>query len=65
MYLLISFSPVLKSFKTCYRLDGPGIEFQWRRDFQYLSRSALGPTEPLVQGIRGLLPAGTAAGVWP
>ena len=29
---------------TCYRLDGPGIESRWRRDFPRLSRPALGYT---------------------
>ena len=33
---------------TAYRLDGPGIEFQWGRDYPHLSRSALRPTEPPV-----------------
>jgi len=30
---------------TGYGLDGPGIEFRWRRDFSHLSRPALGPTQ--------------------
>jgi hypothetical protein len=34
---------------TSYRLDGPGIESQWRRDFPHLSRLTLGPTQPPVQ----------------
>jgi len=29
---------------TGYELDGPGIESRWGRDFQHLSRPALGPT---------------------
>ena len=28
---------------TRYRLDGPGIEFRWRRDIPHLFSSALGP----------------------
>ena len=28
---------------TGYRLDGPGIESRWGRDFSHLSRPALGP----------------------
>jgi len=32
-----------------YRLDGPGIESQWGRDFPHLSRPALWPTQPTVQ----------------
>jgi hypothetical protein len=34
---------------TGYRLDGPGIESRWGRDFLHTSRPALGPTEPPVQ----------------
>jgi hypothetical protein len=29
---------------TRYGLDGPGIEFRWRRDFPHPSRLALGPS---------------------
>jgi hypothetical protein len=32
-----------------YGLDGPGIESRWGRDFQHLSRPALGPTQRPVQ----------------
>jgi len=34
---------------TGYRLDGPGIESRWGRDFLHLSRPALRPTQPPVQ----------------
>jgi hypothetical protein len=34
---------------TDYGLDGPGIESRWERDFQYLSRPALEPTQPPAQ----------------
>ena len=34
---------------TGYRLDGPGIESRWERDFPHLSRPALGPIQPSVQ----------------
>ena len=40
---------------TCYRLDGPGIESQWGRDFPCLSRPAPKPTQPPVQRLPGLL----------
>jgi hypothetical protein len=33
---------------TGYRLDGPGIETRWWRDFPLLSRPALGSTQPPV-----------------
>jgi len=36
------------SIATDYELDGPGIEFRWKRDFPHLSRPALGPTHPPV-----------------
>jgi hypothetical protein len=34
---------------TRYRLDGPGIESRWGRDFPYPSRPALEPTQSPTQ----------------
>jgi hypothetical protein len=36
---------------TAYGLDGPRIESRWGRDFPYLSRPALMPTQPPVQWV--------------
>jgi len=39
---------------TGYRLDGPGIESRWGRNFPHLSRPALWSTQPPVQWVPGL-----------
>ena len=49
---------------TRYRLDGPGIEFQWRWHFPDLSRLALGLSQPPIQWVPCLFPWGKAAGAW-
>jgi len=36
---------------TGYELDGPGIESRWGRDFPYMSRPVLGPTQPPVRWV--------------
>jgi hypothetical protein len=36
---------------TSYRLDGPGIECPWRRDFPHSYRPALGPIQPPIQWV--------------
>jgi hypothetical protein len=36
---------------TRYGLNGPGIAFRWRRDFPYLSRTLLKPTQLPVQWV--------------
>jgi len=46
-----------------YKLDGPGIEFQWGRNFLHLSGPALGPTQPPIQWVPGLS-QGKAAEAW-
>jgi Txe/YoeB family toxin of Txe-Axe toxin-antitoxin module len=44
---------------TPYRLDGPGIEYWWGRDFPYPSRPALGPTQPPVYKVVQIWPGQT------
>ena len=39
---------------TGYGLDGPRIEPRWGRDFPYMSRPALGPTQTPIQWVPGL-----------
>ena len=40
---------------TRYGLDSPGIEYQWAWDLRHSSRPALGPTQPSIQRVSGLL----------
>jgi hypothetical protein len=39
---------------TCYGLDGPGIESQWKRDFPHTYRPALVPNVPALQWVPDL-----------
>jgi hypothetical protein len=34
-----------------YRIEGPGIELRWTRDFLHPSRPAFGPTQPPIQRV--------------
>ena len=50
----------LSRYSDSLRLDGPGIEYRWGPDFPHPSTPALGPTQPPMQGIRGLFPRSKA-----
>jgi hypothetical protein len=39
---------------TAYRLEGPGIESRWERDFSHLSRPSLRTTQPPIKWVPGL-----------
>ena len=52
------------SIATRYGLDGPGIESRLGRDFPHTSSPVLGPTQPLIQYVRGHFPRGKEAGAW-
>jgi len=49
--ILFEAHDISDSIATCYRMDGPGIKFQWGWDFAHLSRSTLGPTQPPIQWV--------------
>ena len=54
---------VLWHLATRNKLDGPGIESRWGRDFQHSYRPALVPTQHPVQWVTGHS-RGKAAGAW-
>ena len=49
---------------TRYGLDGPWIDSWWGQYFPHPSKQALGPTQPPIQWVPGLIPGGKAAGAW-
>jgi len=50
---------------TRFELDGPEIEFWWRRDFPRLFITALRPTQPPVQRVSVLFVGSKSAVSWP
>jgi len=53
-YVIICGRRSLVDIAPGYRLDGPGIEFRWKREFPHLSRPALGPIQPRLQWVPSL-----------
>jgi len=53
LHMLVGWDSIV-GVATCYRLDGPGIESWWGRNFQHLSRPAQGLTQPPIQWVPGL-----------
>ena len=49
---------------TSYALNGPATEYRWGRKFPQLSSTALGPTQPPVRCVTGLVAWDKAAGAW-
>jgi len=49
---------------TRYRLDSPGIEYLWGRDFPQQPRPALGPCQTNIQWMSGLISGVNAAWAW-
>jgi hypothetical protein len=47
---------------TRFRLDGPGIETQWRWDFPHLDNRPLRHIQLPVPWVQGLIPRGKATG---
>jgi len=47
---------------TRYGLDGPGIEFGWRRDFPHPSRPSLRSTQPPIQWVPASFPGEKGSG---
>jgi hypothetical protein len=53
-YLTVGWDSTV-NIAACHGQDGLGIKFQWWWDFSHLSRSALGPTQPPINGYQIIL----------
>ena len=49
--------------RSCYGLDGPGIESRCGQDFLHPSKLILGPAKPPIQWVPGVFPGCIAAGL--
>jgi len=60
----MSFPIASRNSSDLLRLDGPGIESRWGREFPHLSTPALVSTHSPVQFVPGIFSVGKTARAW-